>query len=211
MKVYIKPVGVNGTNCYIVAGENGEAVVIDPGARADKLSAFIKEKDLKPKYVLLTHGHFDHIGAVNALAKEFGCQVAIGAGDAEQLSDPEKSLCAMVGMPESESIIHPDLLLHEGDTVEAGGMRFEVLDTPGHTKGGITLRCGDALFTGDALFAGGIGRTDFYGGDYQQLMASLKKLSDLDGDYQVFSGHGPETTLAYERKTNPYLDTRSRL
>lgn len=205
MKVYVKPVGSIGTNCYIVAGDNQEAVIIDPGARADKLADFIGKQDLKPKYILLTHGHFDHIGAVNALAAKYSCKIAIGADDAELLLDPSKSLGYEGGLTKEECIIQPDLLLHDGDVIEAGGMSFTVIETPGHTKGGVSYSCADALFTGDTLFAGGMGRTDFYGGDYRTMLVSLQKLARLDGDYHVFPGHGPDSTLSYERGTNPYL------
>ena len=204
MKVYTMPVGTMGTNCYIVA--DGEAsVIIDPGFQAEKLEAFLREKGLRPAYILLTHGHYDHIGAVRALREAFGCKLAIGRRDLEMLADRRKSLAIMRGMTDEDYLLTPDLLLGEGDAVTAGPMRFEVLDTPGHTAGGVSYKCGDLLFTGDTLFAGDIGRIDLYGGDYPSMLASLKKLAALPGDYRVLPGHGPESTLEQERRHNPYL------
>ncbi|MBC8585000.1 MBL fold metallo-hydrolase [Youxingia wuxianensis] len=205
MKLYIKPVGPIGTNCYIVADDNNIAVIIDPGAQAEKLMEFIKKMQLKPEYILLTHGHYDHIGGVKWLIEDYGCKLVIGEKDAEQLADREKSLATMRGMTPDIYILHPDILVKEGDVLTAGELSFEVIDTPGHTKGGVTYRCGGLLFTGDTLFAGDIGRTDLYGGDYHTLLASVKKLAELPGDYRVLPGHGSDSTLDMERKLNPYI------
>ncbi len=205
MKVYTMPVGTMGTNCYIAA-DGDICAVIDPGFQAEKLISFLREHKLRPEYILLTHGHYDHIGAVRALRDAFGCKLAIGRGDEEMLADRKKSLAIMRGMTDEDYILTPDERLDEGGKVTVGGMTFEVIDTPGHTAGGVTYRCGDVLFTGDTLFAGDIGRIDLYGGDYGEMMASLQKLSKLEGDYRVLPGHGPETTLARERRSNPYIN-----
>lgn len=209
MKLYRKPVGVLGTNCYIAADEQGVCAVFDPGAQPEKLVDFLKEHDLKPAYVLLTHGHFDHIGAVKAIARKFACPIAIGKGDEEMLREPEKSMATAHGFPGGEYVMDADELLSDGDVVTVGNLSFTVIDTPGHTKGGVTYRCEDVLFTGDTLFAGNIGRTDFYGGSYEALIASVKKLGAIEGDLRVLPGHGPDSTLAQEREENPYMRERS--
>lgn len=206
MKLYMKPVGAIGTNCYIVADDSGVCAVIDPGAQGEKLIAFLKERDLSPEYILLTHGHYDHIGGVRAILEAFPeAKLAIGKEDAEQLYDPEKSLAAAHGFPNGNYVMKADELLSEGDTVTVGDTVFTVIDTPGHTKGCVTYRCGDLLFTGDALFRGSVGRTDLYGGSYPTLMASVRKLAALEGDFRVLPGHGMDSTLDEERHGNPYL------
>lgn len=202
----MKPVGAIGTNCYIAAGDNGACAVIDPGAQADKLVSFLRERELTPEYILLTHGHYDHIGGVNGIRKAFPeAKLAIGKDDAEQLYDPEKSLAISHGFPNGDYTMKADVLLSEGETVTVGDMVFTVIDTPGHTRGCVTYRCGDLLFTGDALFRGSVGRTDLYGGSYPVLMASVRKLAELEGDFRVLPGHGMDSTLKEERQNNPYL------
>lgn len=207
MKIHIKPVGSIGTNCYIAADENGVCAVVDPGAQPEKLVAFMEENGLKPLYVLLTHGHYDHIGGVKGILNHFPeCKLVIGRGDAEQLADRKKSLATMRSMTEDIYVMTPDLVVNEGDKITSGTLTFEVIDTPGHTKGGVSYRCGDALFTGDTMFAGNVGRADLYGGDFDVLLASVKKLAQLPGDFRVLPGHGPESTLEVERKYNPYIE-----
>lgn len=205
MKLYIKPVGAIGTNCYIAADDAGVCAVIDPGASPEKLASFLEEKGLKPAYILITHGHHDHIGGAKALKERFGCRLAIGELDAEQLADPNKSLATMRGLDTSAYLMQADETLREGDVVTVGDLRFEVFDTPGHTRGGVSYRCGDLLFTGDTLFREDIGRADLYGGDYATELRSVKKLAALDGDLRVLPGHGPDSTLAHERANNPYI------
>lgn len=206
MKLYMKPVGAIGTNCYIAADESGACAVIDPGAQGDKLVAFLNERKLTPEYILLTHGHYDHIGGVNAIRKAFPeAKLAIGQNDAEQLYDPEKSLAAAHGFQGGDYIMKADETLCEGDEITVKGLTFTVIDTPGHTRGCVTYRCGDLLFTGDALFRGSVGRTDLYGGSYPLLMKSVGKLAALEGDLRVLPGHGLDSTLEEERVNNPYL------
>lgn len=206
MKLYVKPVGVIGTNCYIVVDDSGDCVVIDPGAQKEKLLDFLLVHHFKPKYILLTHGHFDHIGAVKSiLDKNENCKLAIGRNDAEQLSDSEKSLANSHMLDENEYKMTPDLLLNEGDQLTVGTLKFSVIETPGHTKGGVCYLCEDLLFSGDTLFSGDVGRCDLYGGDFSAMQNSLKKLAALKGNYRVLPGHGPESTLDQERAQNPYM------
>ncbi len=206
MELYIKPVGPIGTNCYIVSDESGGCAVVDPGAQPEKLIGFLDAKGLKPEYILLTHGHYDHIGGVKAIAQKYGAKIVISEQDAEQLTDRSKSL-ASARFPAGEDpyLMEADLTLKDGDTIRTGGMDFTAILTPGHTKGDITYRCGELLFTGDTLFAGDCGRCDLYGGNYQTMLKSLKKLAALPGDYRVLPGHGPESTLEQERRYNQYV------
>ena len=203
MEILVIPVGYLQENCYIAYDEDKVAVVIDPGDEGQKLVEAIRNRGLDVRYILLTHGHFDHTGAVMEIKNEFGAKLCVSGEDAEMLTDPQLSLAMRQrGKPEDISI---DLLLSVGDVIEAGKMRFEVIATPGHSKGSVTYRCENVLFTGDTLFQGDCGRTDLYGGSYEQIKASLRRLADLEGDYQVLPGHGPDSTLEEERLHNMYM------
>ena len=193
MQILTMPVGAYQTNCYMVYGEGDKCVLIDPGYQAAELLEQVTLRGKQVEAVLLTHGHFDHVGAVRDIAADTDCKVYIC----------EKETALPEGLTAGK--LYYTHTYDEGDTVTAAGLRFEVLHTPGHTPGGVCLLCGDALFAGDTLFAGSIGRTDFPGGDYATLKNSLEKLAALEKDYRVFPGHGEETTLDFERKTNPYL------
>lgn len=203
MEILVIPVGYLQENCYIAYDEDKVAVVIDPGDEGQKLVEAIRNRGLDVRYILLTHGHFDHTGAVMEIKNEFGAKLCVSGEDAEMLTDPQLSLAMRQRWkPEDISI---DLLLSDGDVIEAGKMRFEVIATPGHSKGSVTYRCENVLFTGDTLFQGDCGRTDLYGGSYEQIKASLRRLADLEGDYQVLPGHGPDSTLEEERLHNIYM------
>lgn len=203
MEILVIPVGYLQENSYIAYDEDKVAVVIDPGDEGQKLVEAIRDRGLDVRYILLTHGHFDHTGAVMEIKNEFGAKLCVSGEDAEMLTDPQLSLAMQQRWkPEDISI---DLLLSDGDVIEAGKMRFEVIATPGHSKGSVTYRCENVLFTGDTLFQGDCGRTDLYGGSYEQIKASLRRLADLEGDYQVLPGHGPDSTLEEERLHNIYM------
>ena len=203
MEILVIPVGYLQENCYIAYDEDKVAVVIDPGDEGQKLVEAIRNRGLDVRYILLTHGHFDHTGAVMEIKNEFGAKLCVSGEDAEMLTDPQLSLAMRQRWkPEDISI---DLLLSDGDVIEAGKMRFEVIATPGHSKGSVTYRCENVLFTGDTLFQGDCGRTDLYGGSYEQIKASLRRLADLEGDYQVLPGHGPDSTLEEERLHKMYM------
>lgn len=206
MKTICIPVGFLQENCYIVYDENKVAAVIDPGDEASRLLKTINEMGLDVRWILLTHGHYDHTGAVPEIQREYSAQLGIGKEDAEMLSDPQLSLAMKQRWnPEDLTI---SKLLSDGDVIELGALQFEVIATPGHSKGSVTYRCGDTLFTGDTLFQGDCGRTDLYGGSYEQIKISLRKLADLEGDYRVLPGHGPESTLQEERLHNIYIGTQ---
>ena len=201
MKLESLTVGMIGTNCYLLWDEtaNNAAAIVDPGGDAERIVALAKSKGLDVQMILLTHGHFDHVLGVQGILKEFSnLPVYITETDY-----PEAKSGGQFGyaMGEVESIRFYD----EGDTVELGSLKIDVLRTPGHTPGSVVLRVGDCLLTGDTLFAGSCGRTDFPGGSFQQMQRSLKRLADLPGDYKVYPGHEGFSTLERERNYNPFM------
>ncbi|MCI9289369.1 MAG: MBL fold metallo-hydrolase [Oscillospiraceae bacterium] len=200
MEISVLRLGQIGTNCYIFRREGGyKCGVVDPGDQGEQVARWLVEKGLEAEAVLLTHGHFDHILGIPGLREEWPdlpvyCHPADwGEGDAASLFGQRFPTVRSFGD------ITP---YREGDTVEVDGIRLEVLDTPGHTPGSVTLRAENVLFTGDTLFAGSMGRTDLPGGDEGELMRSLKRLGELEGDYQVLPGHEGQSTLERERKSN---------
>lgn len=190
-------VGEIETNCYIAADEETkETAIIDPGDEPERILKYIKEQGLKVTHILLTHGHFDHVTGLDGVRKATDAQVYIHKADINKTSKPSMG----------EIMPFKGLLTYdEGDEVKVGGMTFRVLSTPGHTPGSVVLLCGDAMFSGDTLFQGSCGRTDFPRGSWPQMMASLKRLYELDGDYRVYSGHGFATKLSTERSSNMYM------
>jgi hydroxyacylglutathione hydrolase len=206
MRLVVGPLQVN---CFIVADEKTkEAVVIDPGDDAADILRIIRDKGLTVKYIVNTHGHFDHIGANKAVKEATGAELLIHEGDAQILASAPRQSVAF-GMA---SVISPpaDRYVKHGDVVTAGEVSLKVLHTPGHTPGGISLLEQGMVFTGDALFAGSIGRTDFPGGNLLTLLGSIKtKLMTLPDDTKVFSGHGPASTIGDERRENPFLNRDS--
>lgn len=204
MNVTYFSVGSLGTNCYIVSDDGGHAAIIDPGGDARRILSSVKASNLTVDFILLTHAHFDHIMAVEELRDATGASVCVGAGDAPMLCNAQLNLSAMV-YPTQAVELTADRLLADGDTVSFGDTHLTVMETPGHTGGGVCYLGEDALFSGDTLFAGSIGRTDLPGGDMTVLRRSLVRLAALDGDYTVYPGHGEETTLSFEKAANPYL------
>ena len=196
MKVSIMQVGPIGTNCYILEDEK-KIAVIDPGDEAERILEVLEETEGTVEYILLTHGHYDHTTAVPELHKALPeAKIYIHQADANGAGSRLFPLAGQVdGL----------LLYDEGDSLPLGSLTIEVLHTPGHSKGSVTLRAGDVLFTGDTLFAGSMGRTDLSGGDEGEIMASLKRLGELEGSFTVCPGHMQTSTLDQERKTNPYL------
>ena len=194
MRIEKRTVGPLETNAYLLFSDDGRRVLlVDPGAEADRLREACG--GLTPDGILLTHGHADHIGALEAM-REGGVPVAVFRADAEYLTDGALNLSRMLGM--RLSCRPADRLLEEGPC-ELGGWRFEVLHTPGHTPGSCCFLFDGVLFSGDTLFSGGYGRTDFPGGDPAQLFGSLRRLSGLPEETRVLPGHGPETVIGRER------------
>ena len=198
-------VGPLAENSYLLADENSrEAWIIDPGAEAERFLAAIDEHGLRLTSILHTHAHGDHIGADAALVEATGAAIFLHAAEADWLLDPEKNLSALFG----ESITAPpaDHVLAEGDTLRLGSVEFVVYHTPGHSPGSVSFYTPGHLFCGDLLFAGSVGRTDIPGSDQAALVHSLReKVYLLPDDTVVYAGHGPETTLGKEKRTNPFV------
>ena len=194
LNIHTLTLGLYQTNCYIVYQEGSkQCIVIDPGYEADTILNRTALLGLDIQAILLTHGHFDHVGAVRQLAADTDCRVFIRE---TELSLPN----VMTGGP----LYYTDLYNPDGNLCIAD-LQIRVLPTPGHTPGGVCLLIGDAIFSGDTLFAGSMGRCDFPGSNIFDMRKSLRMLRDLPGDYRVFPGHNEDTTLEQERKTNPYL------
>lgn len=211
MRVETLQLGPLETNCYVLDAGNGHAVVIDPGADSGRVLARLDKMKLVPALVLVTHGHADHIGGIAGLRERFpDAKIAIGRADAPALTSPKVNQSLFIGL----NIKAPpaDRLLDDGDTVEEGTVTLKVIATPGHTPGGVCFFAADfggrpALFSGDTLFRESVGRCDIAGGDWDALMVSVrKKLFALPEETVVYPGHGPSTTIGYEKKNNPFAD-----
>ncbi|HRY12191.1 MAG TPA: MBL fold metallo-hydrolase [Syntrophomonadaceae bacterium] len=195
-----------GVNCYIVGcEETREVAVIDPGGNARAILNMLKENDLKAVYIINTHGHIDHIGANKGVKDATGAQILIHEADAKMLVNSASNLSFLMG----SGVTSPaaDRLLKDGDKIKIGNtVELDVIHTPGHSPGGVCLKTDDIIFVGDTLFQGSIGRTDFPGGSYNQLIQNIKnKLLCYDDDVIAYPGHGPATTIGFERKHNPFL------
>jgi len=198
-------VGPIQANCYILGCEQTkEAVVIDPGDEPKHILSGLQKQAFQLKYIINTHGHFDHVGANKALKDVTGAPVLIHKGDAPMLAHLSAS-AGMWGMRADDS--PADQFLKDGDRISFGKIILEVISTPGHSPGGISLYTPKDLFVGDTLFAGSIGRTDFPGGDYDLLISGVRnRLFVLGDDVKVYPGHGPATTIGYEKKYNPFFN-----
>jgi len=197
-------VGPFASNCYIVGSEaTKEGMIIDPGAEAEEILKNVNALGLSIKFIVLTHGHIDHIGAVKEVKEATGAEVAIHTDEAKSLHG--RSLSNLFGLSFSPPP-PPDRWLKGGDSIDIGDLHFLVLHTPGHSPGGICLLGQGVVFCGDTLFNYGIGRTDFPGSSYSQLMNSIyTKLMILPDNTVVCPGHGPDTTIGTERRMNPFL------
>jgi glyoxylase-like metal-dependent hydrolase (beta-lactamase superfamily II) len=205
MKIHRLPAGIYAVNCYIVYSENTlDGIVIDPGGDADEIKKYIENNNVKLKYIVLTHGHGDHIGGVNELKKSFKVPVLIHEDDVELLQDCNKNISALMAMGCVE--LDPDKTLMDNDIIEFGDIKAVVLHTPGHTKGSICLKIENYLISGDTLFNRSIGRTDLYGGSFETIINSIKtKLLILPEETVVLPGHGQSSTIKNEKENNPFL------
>ncbi len=203
MNIHRMMAGVYSANCYLVySGDRG--FIIDPGGEGEKISDEAEKLGFKPEFILLTHGHGDHIGAVNWLKDHYGIPVFAHKDEAKLLEDPDMNLSStMVGG--SHSVI-VNRLLEDGEIIEPGVFDVEVIHTPGHSKGSVLYRIGNSLITGDTLFLGSVGRTDLVGSSSADMLNSLQtKILPLDDGLEIFPGHGPSSNMAYEKVNNPFL------
>ena len=208
MEIRKLSLGQMGTNCYVLWDENSlEAAVIDPGAEDRRILDIIEENKLKVEYILLTHGHFDHLGGVNQVKASTGAKVFIHEEDADCLTTPMRNLSVLAGM--KLELEPAEGLLSENEAIHLGELNIRVIHTPGHSKGGVCFLVEDTLFAGDTLFNTSIGRTDFADGDLDELLGNISsKIFVLNDDIKVLPGHGENTTVGYEKKHNPFLRGR---
>ncbi len=197
MTVYGMPLGMIEANCYIVADEDTKlCAVIDPGDESNCVMDYLERNKLTCRYILLTHGHFDHTMAANAVAEQTGATVCMSKLDANpDISGPQYRFTPPAGT----------IWLNDGDELTVGGLTFRVMATPGHSPGSLSFVCQDCIFTGDTLFRDSCGRTDLPGGDMKQLLHSLKRICDLPGNMEVYPGHMDATSLDRERRFNYYV------
>ena len=199
-------IGPLQTNCYILSCPvTSETIIIDAGGDAQQIITYIEQNNLKPSLIVSTHGHIDHTAGVAILKKQFGINFAMHEGDKEilRMSIKEASQWGF-GIVEEPTI---DFTINQNDIVRFGKFEAEIIHTPGHTPGGISISLKDTAFVGDTLFASSIGRTDFLGGNFEELISSINnKLLSLPDETIIYPGHGPETTIGEERKSNPYLN-----
>ena len=206
IKVECYPLGELGANCYFVFDEEERvALLVDPGDRSMGLVRRIEEfgRDTL-QYILLTHGHFDHIGGVASMKKQFPqAKIVIGEADADFPKLQDKNLAFHFG--DTVEPFTADICVKDNDSLPFGSHTIQVLSTPGHTKGGVCYLLSDHLFTGDTLISGTTGRTDFPTGNVVEMYHSMKRLAQLKGNPMVYSGHGEISTLSYERQFNTFL------
>lgn len=204
--MFLETIGRNkyGINSYIVADEAlKKALVIDPGVNYDSIMYSLKENNFELQAILLTHGHCDHIADVPKLKSQTEVPVYAHVKENEILMRGELNYSKNFGLGLIE--FSADQLIKDGQELDFGWIKFTVIHTPGHTKGGVCYLNGDTMFTGDTLFAGSMGRTDLYGGNDEHMKASLQKLSMMDENINVYPGHGPKSTIKIEKQTNPFL------
>lgn len=204
MLFWRREVGSFAANCYLIAcAETKEGMIIDPGAEAKQILKMVEDAAVTVKYIVNTHGHVDHVGANEEVRRVTGAPILIHEADGEMCKKPHASLSVFVGKLQ---LAEPDRFIKEGDKLTVGNLTVDVIETPGHTKGSVTLLADGKLFTGDTLFSGSVGRTDLPGGSHGEIIYSIKeKLLIFPDRTTVYPGHGPETTIADEKQYNPFL------
>lgn len=209
MKWFRMPLGAIQTNCYILSENDGSCLIVDPGDEAKKVIEWVNSRKLKPAAILLTHAHFDHIGAVDKVRETYNIPVYLHEKEKKWLGDPSLNGSQFFPVGELIRVKDADVLIQKEEEMQLGSFKFSILETPGHSPGSISFYFEKEgfVFSGDALFQRSIGRTDLPGGNESQLLKSIHdKLLSLPEDTWVLSGHGPETTIAEEMDGNPYLN-----
>lgn len=198
-------VGPIEENCYVLKDDaTGEGIIIDAGDNGQEILNYVSDKGIDVKLLVNTHGHWDHIGAVDVLREALKVPLAIHGEDAPMLTADEEEMSVYSTFAGRKK--PAEILLKDGDTVNFGKSVLKVMHTPGHTRGGICLYGGGCLFSGDTLFAGSVGRTDLPGGSYQEIIHSVNEvLSGVPDETRVYPGHGPATSMGRERRCNPYM------
>lgn len=207
MKMSVLKTEKFNTNCYIILTKNNNMILIDPGDEQDKIIEIINNLGANLHTILLTHAHHDHTGAVKYLKDAYpDVKIYMGAEDEDMLNNVYRNYACVRGKAmEIFKDLKADVLIKDGDEIIVDEVTFKAVATPGHTKGGMTYVCGDLMFTGDTLFYESIGRSDLYGGNSETICQSVTKLMMMDGDYKVYPGHGPSTTMSHERTENKYV------
>lgn len=202
MKVISEKFGSMDNNCNLIIDEKtNQSALVDCNEFSQKMIDMIGDTDLK--YILLTHGHFDHIIGVKSVKEKYGAQVVISKEDEPMLNSSKLSLAVFCNAPQNN--VDADIIVKDGDEITLGEIKIKVMATPGHTSGSVCYIAENCIFSGDTLFYCSCGRTDFPSGSHEQMMSSLQKLKALDGNYKVYTGHNNLTTLDFERKNNPYM------
>ena len=207
MTVQSIQVGFLHTNCYLLMDETSKlAAVIDPGDGGDQIASMLQEMGMELSLILLTHGHVDHVSGVADLLSHYPqAQVYLGKEDFGGPNHDQRMYPAWSLIEEGGPWTEVNWYLEADPPLTLGELTIQVMKTPGHSPGSVTLLCEDAMFSGDTLFAGTCGRCDLEGGDMEQMMVSLRALGQLEGDYTVYPGHGDASTLSEERRSNPYM------
>lgn len=201
LKLIRMMVGMYQSNCYILFDEDNDAVIIDPGAEGKRIVETIEKHNLNPKMILLTHGHSDHYGGVNDVLSKYDIPLYMSKEDQEMLEKDQKNIDrALGGFNIGE--IKASHLVKDSDEIKFKDKVFKVVATPGHTKGSLCFIIDNAMFSGDMLFQGSIGRTDLPGGNYDEIMKSLKQLLEMPAELVVYPGHGGHTTIGFEKENN---------
>jgi len=202
--MYVFQLGIMGANCYIIETSEGECTAIDIGGNAPELIDFLNKKKTVLTKILITHGHYDHIGGIEDVRAATGAEVFVHKNDAAKLCSADESLATLLN-PRAFKTVKEYTVIEDGEIIRSGLAEFEVMHTPGHTSGSVCYICGDNIFTGDTLFCENIGRTDFPDSDAADMRKTLKKLASLDKNLQVFPGHDEPSTIGHECLHNPYL------
>lgn len=205
MEINVLPVGPLYTNCYILESNKKNAMIIDAGDNAKEIIKFCQGNGLNIAKLVFTHGHFDHVGAMCELVAFSNAKTYIHPFDEEFMLDPKKSQSRYFQSFGNYIGRKADVCYADGDIISLDDISLKVMHTPGHTKGSSVLIGDGVIFSGDTLFAGGVGRTDLFGGDEMELVKSLRRLAAIEGDFEILTGHGESTRLAHERRTNPYM------